>query len=248
MTGRAAVAGLAAWHDVECGSYAADLVLWRELAAERGGPVLDLGCGTGRVALDLAAHGHEVIALDADEALVRALAGRARARGVAVRAHVADVRSFELASRHPLAIAPMQVAQLLGGAAGREAMLAAVARHLCPHGLLAVALADPFEAVPPAEALPPLPDVMETEGWLLSSTPVEVRDEGEAVAVVRHRQAVSPRGELTEEVATVRLESVTPPTLEAEGAAAGYQPRGVRPVPATRDHVGSCVVLLEASG
>ena len=48
--------GLAiAWHDAECGSYRADLPLWRELADEAGGPVLDLGCGSGRVALDLAA-------------------------------------------------------------------------------------------------------------------------------------------------------------------------------------------------
>ena len=42
------------WHDVECGSYVADLPLWRRLAAEAGGPVLDVGAGTGRVALDLA--------------------------------------------------------------------------------------------------------------------------------------------------------------------------------------------------
>ena len=41
------------WQDVECASYDADLPLWRELAAAAAGPVLDLGCGTGRVALDL---------------------------------------------------------------------------------------------------------------------------------------------------------------------------------------------------
>jgi diacylglycerol kinase family enzyme len=34
------------WHDIECGRYAQDLPLWRELAAQAGGPVLDLGaCG-----------------------------------------------------------------------------------------------------------------------------------------------------------------------------------------------------------
>ena len=35
------------WHDVECGGYDADLTLWRELAREAGGPVLDVGAGTG---------------------------------------------------------------------------------------------------------------------------------------------------------------------------------------------------------
>ena len=37
------------WHDLECGRYAQDLPLWRELASEARGPVLDLGAGSGRV-------------------------------------------------------------------------------------------------------------------------------------------------------------------------------------------------------
>ena len=48
------------WHDIECGGYAADLPLWRELAAAEAGPVLDVGAGAGRVALELARHGHAV--------------------------------------------------------------------------------------------------------------------------------------------------------------------------------------------
>ena len=47
------------WHDIENGSYSADLPLWLELAAEAGGPVLDLGAGTGRVARALHGGGHE---------------------------------------------------------------------------------------------------------------------------------------------------------------------------------------------
>jgi hypothetical protein len=34
------------WHDVENGGYDADLPLWRELARQAGGPILDLGAGT----------------------------------------------------------------------------------------------------------------------------------------------------------------------------------------------------------
>ena len=236
----------ATWHDVECASYAADLPLWRALADERAGPVLDLGCGTGRVALDLAARGHQVTGLDADHALVRELVERARALDLPARAHPGDVRSFELDASFALAIAPMQVAQLLGGASGRGAMLAAVRRHLEPGGLLGVALADPFDAVAPGEALPPLPDVLELDGWVLSSRPLEVRDEGDAVAIVRLRQAVSPTGELTEEVVTIFLDSVAAGTLAQEGARAGYGVVPARQVPATRDYVGSTVVLLEA--
>jgi tRNA G46 methylase TrmB len=51
------VSAEAIWHDVECGSYQADLPLWEELAQRAQGAVLELGCGTGRVALHLARRG-----------------------------------------------------------------------------------------------------------------------------------------------------------------------------------------------
>jgi SAM-dependent methyltransferase len=254
----AAVATEAAWHDVECGSYVADLPLWRELAAERGGPVLDVGCGTGRVALDLAAAGFAVLGVDAEPALTAEVNRRAAAADLPVRAIAADARGFALdgsaagaAGRaagppFPLAVVPMQVAQLLGGPPGRARMLAAVARQLAPGGLLALALADPFEAVEPGESRPPLPDVLEIDGWVLSSTPVAVRDEGDAVAIDRIRQAVAPDGELTEELATVTLDNCPPATLEDEGRAAGFAVLPARQVPPTPDYVGSTVVMLEA--
>jgi SAM-dependent methyltransferase len=240
----------AAWHDVECGSYTADLELWRTLARERGGPILDIGCGTGRVALELAASGHEVVGVDADPALVATLEQRASAAALPVRAIAADARSFTAptppgSDAFPLAILPMQVAQLLGGPVGRARTLTSVSRQLAPGGLLAIALADPFDAVEPGEARPPLPDVLEIDGWVLSSTPVAVRDEGDAVSIDRIRQAVSPAGELTEELATVTLDDCAPRTLADEGRAAGLGVLEPRQIPATADYVGSTVVMLE---
>ena len=232
------------WHDVECSAYDLDLDLWRELAEAAGGPVLDLGAGTGRVALDLAARGHEVTAVDADPELVGALA--ARARELPVTPVTADVRSLRLEARFALAIAPMQVVQLLGGAEGRRATLRALRDHLLPGALFAAALADPFEGVPAGEALPPLPDIREQDGWVYSSAPVMVRHEGDGAAIDRHRQAVSPRGELRESVATIVLDRVSPGELEAEGAAAGFALAGRRWIPDSAEWTGSTVVLLEA--
>ena len=54
----------ALWHDLECGDYREDLALWRSLVAQTGGPVLDVGAGTGRVTLELASSGVPVVALD----------------------------------------------------------------------------------------------------------------------------------------------------------------------------------------
>jgi hypothetical protein len=118
--------------------------------------------------------------------------------------------------------------------------------HLDPGGLFAIALAEPFDDVEPDDALPPLPDVREEEGWVYSSTPVAVREDDGAVEVDRLRQAVSPAGDLSEVVETVRLEKVPQDVLEAEGRAAGFEPVPARRVPETPDHVGSTVVVLEA--
>ena len=243
----AANIGTAPWHDLECGSYEADLPLWRELAGAAGGPVLDLGCGTGRVALDLAEGGHRVTGLDADPELIRVLATRARQRGLPVTGVAIDVRSFELGSRFALAIAPMQLVQLLGGAEGRRRMLACVRAHIEPGALFAAALADPFDGFDPEAARPPLPDVRDVNEWILSSTPVAVRAGEAAVEIDTHRQAVSPSGELSEEMVTIRLDAVDADTLADEGKASGFRPLPRRHVPETHYHVGSTVVMLEAS-
>lgn len=234
------------WHDTECGSYSADLATWRALAAERPGPVLDIGSGTGRVALDLAARGHQVTALDSDPDLLRALADRAAERSLPATTATGDARSFRLDRSFALAIAPMQVTQLLGGHEGRAGLLAAARDHLEPHGLLALALADPFEEIPAETALPPLPDVREEAGWVFSSTPIKLRAEATAVAIDRVRQSVSPEGSLTEEALTIRLDHVTTHELEAEGAEAGFSVLPVRRVAPTDEHVGSAIVVLEA--
>ena len=238
--------GPVAWHDVECGSYEADLALWRELAHDAGGPVLELGCGTGRVALELAAHGHDVTGLDSDAELVAELARRARGHGLRVDAVCADARSFSLPGRFALAIAPMQVIQLLGGSEGRRATLTRVREHIEPGGRAAIALADPFEELEPEESLPPLPDVREEGHWVFSSQPVAVRPRDDGVSVERLRQLVSPSGELTEELYTVHLDAVTAGELEAEAGMAGLKAAGRLEVEPTLDHVGSTVVLLEA--
>jgi SAM-dependent methyltransferase len=234
------------WHDVECASYVVDLPLWEALAADWPGPLLDLGCGTGRVALHLAARRHDVTGLDSDRALVAALSARARERGLRVQAGVGDARTFDLGREFALVIAPMQVAQLMGGAAGRADLLRSVRRHLRSGSAFAAALADPFEGIPEGESLPPLPDVREEDGWVFASTPVAVRADGDGTLIERVRQAVSPTGELTESAGVVRLDRVTAAELEEEASQLGFRALEQRGVPETDGYVGSTVVVLEA--
>jgi SAM-dependent methyltransferase len=234
------------WHDVECGAYAEDLALWRELAAARGGPVLDVGAGTGRVALHLARRGVEVVALDADGDLLAALEDRAAAVGVAVATVRADARTFALERRFALVIAPMQTVQLLGGPAGRAAFLSRAAGHLAPGGLLAVALADALEVFDAEHDQPPVPDMREVDGVLYASRPVAVRDLGDRAAIDRVREVIARDGTRVASADVIELDRVDAAELAAEARATGLQPLEPRRIPATEDYVGSTVVLARA--
>jgi SAM-dependent methyltransferase len=228
------------WHDVECGAYSADLPLWERLAAASSGPVLELGCGSGRVALHLARRGHTVIGVDADPGLVAAL--NDRAGGLPVEAVAADARDFELDSAVGLALAPMQLVQLLGGEGERSELLRCTAAQLSPEGRIALAI---VESMPAAESeLPPLPDVREVDGWIFSSLPVDVAVEGPEIAIRRLRQTVSPAGELSEEPNEIRIQALSARQLEREAAAVGLVALNREAVPATDLHVGSTVVVL----
>jgi SAM-dependent methyltransferase len=225
------------WHDVECGSYVADLPLWRRLAAESGGSVLDVGAGTGRVTLDLARAGHEVTALDIDADLLAELAERAD--GLPVRTVVADAAGFD-AGTFALVAVPMQTIQLLPD---RRGFFASARRAVAPGGLVALAITarlEPFEA---EIELPP-PDTGEADGWRFLSQPTAVRQTDEGMRIERLRHTIGPAGERKAEPNVIVLAAVTAEGLAEEGEAAGLRRHATLQIEPTPEHVGSEVVLL----
>jgi SAM-dependent methyltransferase len=230
------------WHDLECGSYVADLPLWRELAAAAAGPVLDLGAGTGRVTLDLAERGHDLTAVDSDGELLEELGERAGAAGLEVRRLHSDARSLPPGPGFSLVLAPMQFLQIMDGREGRRRLLQRVAARLLPGGVFAAAVTDLEEVIPPTDAVPPLPDVAETGSWVFSSIPLDVRPHPDGVMVEWLRQRVSPAGELGEQRHSQLLEALSPSQLEREASEHGLRAEGRRELAPTRDHVGSTVV------
>jgi SAM-dependent methyltransferase len=224
------------WHDLECGAYTADLSLWDELAA--GGTVLDVGAGTGRVALRLARNGCAVTALDRDPVLLAVLADRAETAGVRVRTVVADATDFDAGEGFDLVAVPMQTIQLLPERAG---FFRCARRAVRRGGLVALAIAadlEPFEG----SDLPP-PDVAESGGSRFISQPTAVRAVPGGTQIERLRSVRAGGDQITEHDVIV-LATVTADELAAEGAAAGLEPAETRYIAPTHDHVGSEVVVL----
>jgi SAM-dependent methyltransferase len=231
------------WHDLECGSYCEDLALWQKLADERGGPVLDVGAGTGRVALALAARGLAVVALDVEAALLEAL--EQRASGLSVETVVADAREFALNRRFPLVLVPMQTLQLLGGQSGRAAFLRCALEHLEPGGLLVAALADAMDCFDEDHALPPPPDACEIGGVRYASHMLAVTEEGGQAVICRLREVAGPRERRLSE-AIVRLDRVSAREVAAEARAVGFLIEPDRSIEATDEYLGTTVVVLRA--
>ncbi len=233
------------WHEVECGSYSADLALWEELADQTDKPIMELGCGAGRVTLHLARREATlVIGVDWDPELVAAI--WERSGKLAGDAEVGDVRDFEFATKFSLVIAPMQLIQLLASSQDRIACLSSAVENMLPGGRAAFAIVEEMPAIAPAgNSAPPLPDVRQIEGWIYSSLPLEPVALPDAILLRRLRQTVDPDGNMSEELNEIELSMLSAETLEEEGRVVGLRPAGRREIPSTEAHVGSTVVLFE---
>jgi len=119
-----------------------DAAFYRALAEESGGPVLELGCGTGRVLLPIAALGIPCVGVDASPAMLAAL----RAKNPPPNLELVEGRmeTFDLgARRFRLVTAPFRAFLHLLDTASQLSALANIRRHLESGGAFAFDIFDP---------------------------------------------------------------------------------------------------------
>lgn len=123
--------------------YTEDLSFWSGLAQRQGGPILELGCGTGRVLVSLAREGYPVYGLDSDAGMLATLL-EYLPPDLTSTCHIfqADMSTFHLARGFPLILLPCNTLSTLS-AGERQAMMKCTYRHLQPGGLFATSLPNP---------------------------------------------------------------------------------------------------------
>lgn len=137
----AASNALARLYDLDLVDDPGDLDLYLALAGRTGGPILELGAGTGRLAVPLAAAGHRVTAVDIDPAMLERARRRARDEGPAVVGRLelveADLLALEPAGEpaHRLAFIGLNSLFLLADRAAQLGAFRAMVRHLASGGL-----------------------------------------------------------------------------------------------------------------
>ena len=143
---------LSRYYDLENADFTDDLDFWLGLAEEHPGPILELGCGTGRVLLPLAQRGHMVTGVDNAPEMLDRLQAKLRVATakhlpippVVVRASMNDFQSDQLFT---LALMPFNTFMHLLTLEDQSAALTNIRRHLRAEGLLALDVVNPGEAL-----------------------------------------------------------------------------------------------------
>jgi len=130
-------------YDLENEGFTEDIPFYLRLAARLGGPILELGCGTGRIAIPLAQAGHDVTGIDTSEPMLLCARRKLAESGSAATLTRADCRSFNLARTFRLVLFPFNAIAHLHDRECLEACFASVLRHLAPGGRFVIDIFNP---------------------------------------------------------------------------------------------------------
>ena len=128
--------------EIEQGQSAEDITFFTSDALRTGGPVLDLGCGTGRMAIPIARGGAEVVGLDISAPMLVRFNEKLASESPDTRKRITlvqgDMKRFSLKRQFRCAICSSNTLFLLGSESGVAEALKNVGSHLEPGGMLIV--------------------------------------------------------------------------------------------------------------
>jgi SAM-dependent methyltransferase len=113
-----------------------DIAFYLTYAQQAAGPVLEIGCGTGRVTIPLAAHGVDITGLDVSSSMLAEAKRKAQQQSLEIRWVQADGRNFELGQHYALILMPFNILQFFHEAESLRQVFGCVKRHLLPGGRL----------------------------------------------------------------------------------------------------------------
>ncbi len=120
--------------DLESGDLTMDIPFYLKQAAISGGPVLELGCGTGRVTIPMAEAGFEMTGLDLSAPMLEEARRKASRKELNIRWVEADCRKFNLGARFGTIIFPYNGIAHIHDRKSHEALFACIREHLKSNG------------------------------------------------------------------------------------------------------------------
>lgn len=116
-----------------------DITYYTDLAKESGGPVLELGCGTGRVSLAIAKEGIQVVGMDQSKSMLKQAEEKSVGMGLTEQVQwiEADMTQFNLEKKFPLIIIPYRSFLHLTSVKEQISTLKQVRCHLTDNGCFA---------------------------------------------------------------------------------------------------------------
>src|SRR5262245_17921789 len=123
-------------YDFVYGWYTVDIPFYVARAKAARGPVLEAGCGTGRILLPTLQAGVDIDGIDIHPGMLEVLKRKAEALGLTPKVTLADMRDFTMPRRYALITIPFRAFMHLVTTADQIAALRCIREHLDPGGAL----------------------------------------------------------------------------------------------------------------
>lgn len=206
-----------------------DRALFRELIREIGEPVLDVGCGTGRLLLDFLAGGVDIDGVEISADMLGLLRAKAAAAGLVVegRIHEGSMEALELPRRYRLVLVPSSSFQLLVDRAVAAEAMRRFHAHLLPGGTLVMPWIDLAQDHPDGaddvfEDEATLPDGSVIRRWCRSwyDPATELESTDDRYQLLRDGRVVAEERKVREPA----VRGYSRAAIEALHGAAGFEP------------------------